>query len=93
MRFEVLARERREVHSSSEGEGRMSIQAQWPPDSRTAAARVIPRPRPPPVTAIVRPAREKSEGVGAKVGVAVGSWTSIGCSMLPILRAVYLITD
>lgn len=80
-----LASASRDVHSSSEGEGRMSTQAQWPPDSRTAAARVIPRPRPPPVTAMVRPVREKREGVGANEGAGVGSWTWMGSSMLPIL--------
>ena len=41
------------------------MQAACPPASTTASARVIPRPLPPPVIAIVRLAKERSLFIGA----------------------------
>lgn len=43
-----------------------------------AMAKVIPTPLPPPVTAMVRPVREKSCGVGAFAGVRRLSGTTAG---------------
>jgi len=63
-------------HSEALGEGRMSRQAAWPPASRTARARVMPRPLPPPVMAIVLPARERRAGV--VVLVAAGGTDAVG---------------
>ena len=92
--FDVFASFWRDAHSNGEGAGRMSMQAAWPPASTTASARVIPKPLPPPVIAIVRLAREKSlliaaaDGVSEDSGMQEGSAMSLttGSAMLPILN-------